>query len=404
MISKIKRTSINIVLITIFIALMVTICSLFGAEINFIMAKQFEAKHQWSKAQVSYKKAMFFSPFSAKYITGLAGLFLRQSAYRTDKLSLFKKAESLCVRALELNPYSVQCMLALGRTQIRLFLKNKEIYGEKLGVGLESLNKALSNDPNGFRTAYFVGHTGMLVWDFLNENEKKMVVDRLKHALKYRWPQYFKNDYNFIWQATQDFTLLKQITPQNLRSYKVLYNFMKNKNLWQFRKGLIEAMSLYMLNEDPQGFEQEQKDKMIRIGMVKKKNKLTGRRITNVISRQLWEGRGRYKGQAYRNGNMYWEGTMDAVLTLPKGESVIEIEARGLPAEGIYPYMVVELDGIEIGEGFVDNSEWREYSFNVSTSSGIKVLSITYENDRVYGGKGGDRNLYIGNARVIKNE
>jgi len=64
--------------------------------------------------------------------------------------------------------------------------------------------------------------------------------------------------------------------------------------------------------------------------------------------------------------------------------------------------MIVELDGEEVGGSFIDSGEWKEYSFGVETSSGPKVLSVTFPNDGGDWKKGIDRNLYVGEARIVK--
>ena len=74
--------------------------------------------------------------------------------------------------------------------------------------------------------------------------------------------------------------------------------------------------------------------------------------------------------------------------------------AKGSAADGIYPYMIVELDGEGIGEMFVDSTDWKEYLFDVDTDGGMKVLSVTFANDGGNEKKGEDRNLYVGKVRV----
>ena len=115
-----------------------------------------------------------------------------------------------------------------------------------------------------------------------------------------------------------------------------------------------------------------------------------------------WNGKSKTGKNTYESGNMYWKGTVDAVVEIPAGESVIMIWARGEPAYGIWPYMVVELDGEEIGERFVNSGESEKYNFKVKTNGGLRVLSVTFPNDGGEWEKGIDRNLYIGEARVIK--
>jgi len=95
------------------------------------------------------------------------------------------------------------------------------------------------------------------------------------------------------------------------------------------------------------------------------------------------------------------------VVNVPKGKANVNIQAKGSPVNGVWPYMIVELDGEEIGETFVDSPEWKEYEFRVDTSGTVpsdtlKVLSVTFTNDG--GNKEEDRNLYVGEARIVKNE
>ena len=62
--------------------------------------------------------------------------------------------------------------------------------------------------------------------------------------------------------------------------------------------------------------------------------------------------------------------------------------------------MVVELDGEEIGEVYVDSSEWKDYSFVTETDGGKKVLSVSFINDGGNKGKGEDRSLYVGDVVI----
>jgi len=101
-------------------------------------------------------------------------------------------------------------------------------------------------------------------------------------------------------------------------------------------------------------------------------------------------------------GRFQWEGTVNRVVNMLEGKTVIEIQAKGELAYGVWPYMIVELDGEEVGGSFIDSSEWKEYSFRMKTSGGLKVLSVTFPNDGGDKEKGIDRNLYVGKARIVK--
>ena len=71
-----------------------------------------------------------------------------------------------------------------------------------------------------------------------------------------------------------------------------------------------------------------------------------------LISQENWQGKADYGENIYENGHMYWEGTIHAVIHISDGKSILTIQAKGSQANGIYPYMILELDGKEIGETF----------------------------------------------------
>ena len=160
-------------------------------------------------------------------------------------------------------------------------------------------------------------------------------------------------------------------------------------------------VDLYRQKEEPEQFEKDMKERLERIKDMKKA-------ITSQVSpkefvlREDWQGMTESRKRAYESGNMYWTGTIEAAINVPKGETVVSIQAKGSQAYDIWPYMVVELDGEEVGEMFVNSPAWKEYSFKVNTDGGIKVLSITFANDGGNKESGEDRNLYIGEAKVVK--
>lgn len=122
------------------------------------------------------------------------------------------------------------------------------------------------------------------------------------------------------------------------------------------------------------------------------------RKATNAIGREEWRGTADDGISRYRQGAMYWTGAIHGVLRAPDGPAAVIIEASGEPSGGVYPYMVVEMDGEEIGEALVDSGDMKEYSFKASSPPGAKVISVRFMND---GGNGReDRNLYIGKARI----
>ena len=117
-----------------------------------------------------------------------------------------------------------------------------------------------------------------------------------------------------------------------------------------------------------------------------------------------WQGVSQTGNDTFKDGNMYWSGTMHAVASIPKGKTEVSIQARGTPANELFPYMIVELDGELIGETTIDSQDWRQYSFIFNSDGGAKVLSITFVNDGSNKLLREDRNLYIGETRIISNE
>ena len=54
----------------------------------------------------------------------------------------------------------------------------------------------------------------------------------------------------------------------------------------------------------------------------------------------------------------------------------------------------------EIGETFVDNDEWENYSFPIKTNGGLKIVSVIFVNDAYDILKKEDRNLFIGSGSI----
>jgi len=238
-------------------------------------------------------------------------------------------------------------------------------------MAMKNFRKALKNDPNGFNVSYSVGYGGIKIWKFLERREKELVLDRLRYTLKLRhW--YLEYIYSCIRRYAQDPELLQDVTAYYalvLRRYKGKTSIEKLQNIEQMKEAARNI---------PQ--------------------------VTSFILHGDWKGKAYDGRNIYKDGNMHWSGTIDAALEIPRGPAVAEIEARGTRANGVYPYMIIEVDGKAIGETFVDSSEWKKYNFEINTDGGLKVLSVTFANNSGDKIKGKDRNLFIDEARVIKSE
>lgn len=353
---------IDAILIVVFVFLVFAIVFSFFADWQFNSAKKLEAGYLWQNAEAKYRSAIRLEPLNTEYLVRYGDFLREKNVYQQDQIARLLNAEKLYVRALKLNPRCAECALCLGQVKLALFLSNEDKFKDKLGSGLEDFKIALKNDPNGFDISYSIGYAGMAVWDNLNTDNKEWVLDRLKHSLKVQ-PWYGEYIYSRVWKITRDSRLLQKIRP-------------------------AEAI-------------QEKKEKSERMKKLKEEhgNKLKSVETDgNLLPQTGWEGKSRDGDNAYKDGNMYWTGTVYRVINLSAGKVAVKIQAKGSIANNTWPHMVVELDGEEIGETFVESPEWKEYSFEVNSNGGNKVLSVTFMNDG--GNEIEDRNLYIGEVKV----
>ena len=393
-ISIFRKTALNIILIIAFLSSASIITLSFVSDMQFNRAKLLEENFFWKKAEEKYKLAMMLEALNAKYPAELGKFLVRQGIYHKNEISQIKMIEKLYKRALELNPAFAEYALRLGTTQI-------ERGEKKISDAFDNFEKALKGDPNNFNISYSVGYSGVSAWNSLNKVQKVLVLDKLKDSLKRR-PGYYEYIYDAAWKGANDFNLLQEITPPSFLANKNLYDFvLKRKELYLVRKKQKEITDFYLKEEDPEGFWKIKEEKTERIRKIKEE-KSGQRSATHTVSREDWKGRSRDGEHVYEDGKMFWNGTLDARLEIPEGEAVISIKAKGSPANDIWPYMIVELDGKEIDEIFVDSPEWKEYVFKINTYAGVHVLSITFENDGGNWERKQDRNLYIRDAQVVR--
>lgn len=304
------------------------------------------------------------------------------SAKKLESVYLWQEAKGKYRLAVKLNPFNAQYFAGYGD-----FLRDKSLYQEDriawLKMAENLYERALELNP---RCAEYALSSGQVKLElFLSDKDKfkdrlGLGLDVLKRALE-NDPNGFNTSYSAGYAGMKVWDNLNAVEQE-----WVLDRFRKIR---------------------PVESAQEKKEKLKRIERIKQGN----------LS-QSWQGKSK-GGDVYENGNMYWEGTVDTVLNVPKGKAMLKIQAKGSPADGIWPYMLVELDGEEIGETFVNSPEWKEYEFRVDTSGTVplggqksaltgtvpsdtlRVLSVTFTNDG--GNKEEDRNLYVGEVRITDN-
>ncbi|MBM3252265.1 MAG: hypothetical protein FJZ11_05775 [Candidatus Omnitrophica bacterium] len=330
--------------------------------------------------------AIKLNPFNAEYFAEVGNFLFRQSNITKDedKILWLKRAEKLYQRACQLNPRYAEYSLLLIGAQIR-------IDRNRINELINNYRQAIEKDPYNLRNNYLIGINMLRVWDSLDEAQREFCLQRLKYVLNLQ-PWYGTSFYPLVLSYAKDFNLVQEITPKNFLAYKMLYSFIEKNNLWGYRKQVEALIDFYQEKERPQEFKRKKQERL--------KLLLKLRSLAGTQTEIGWFGKSKDGGKDYEQGNMYWTGTAYKLIDLPVGEAVIKIQARGDWADDIWPYMIVELDGKEIGEMFVENREWNEYSFAVDTEGGPKVLSVTFVNDGASKEKNEDRNLFVGNTTV----
>jgi tetratricopeptide (TPR) repeat protein len=88
----------------------------------------------------------------------------------------------------------------------------------------------------------------------------------------------------------------------------------------------------------------------------------------------------------------------------PGGPVTFEITARGTPAAGQWPRLIVEIGGEVVRELDVPDREWRTYSAAASPDPGLRAVRFRFPNDYVNPSKGEDRNLVIDRVAMVEEE
>ena len=351
-----------VLILTVVTSAILLICA---ADLRFKSAVELEKKYRWSTAGKKYEQAIRLNPLNTKYHAGYGDFLARQSDYHKESSAGLKKAESLYIKAATINPRHAEYALKTGKAQLAVSIWKKKDKTKIKGV-MANFKKALKNDPNGFNISYSVGLMGMTAWKFLDDEDKDLVLDRLKYAIKIH-PRYLSSIHSHAWRYTRDLDLLKRVTP-------------------------YDELCLY------QG---EDRQKRLQLIETIKKDPQAKALAKNTVRQSDWKGISYYSNNVYKNGKMYWLGTMDAPVRILAEKATISVEAKGSPAYGMWPYMIVELDGEEIGSAFIESTEWKEYDFDIRTDKELMVLSVTFANDGRDSEKGEDRNIFIKNVRIL---
>ncbi len=104
-------------------------------------------------------------------------------------------------------------------------------------------------------------------------------------------------------------------------------------------------------------------------------------------------------GNASADGwNLFANGYISTEHPFNGGPSRLRVVARGEVADGIWPHMVVSVDGAVVGEVSVASSVFAEYIFEFGAPLGIREVSIAFDNDLLTDTE--DRNLHVDQVTV----
>jgi endoglucanase len=104
-------------------------------------------------------------------------------------------------------------------------------------------------------------------------------------------------------------------------------------------------------------------------------------------------------GSAIEGGwNLKTNGYISTSHGFTSGTTTLTVVAKGTIAGGVWPHMVVKVNGVSVGEAFVNTTSWTPYTFQFNASAGTQEIRVIYDNDsRV---KGADRSLQVDKVTV----
>jgi hypothetical protein len=97
--------------------------------------------------------------------------------------------------------------------------------------------------------------------------------------------------------------------------------------------------------------------------------------------------------------NVWSNGTISTTMTAATaGVKKVNVVAHGDPAGGVWPHMVVKVDGTTVSDVTVGTDVWSAYGAALYLAAGSHSLSVTYDNDGSVNGN--DRNLLVDYATL----
>lgn len=97
--------------------------------------------------------------------------------------------------------------------------------------------------------------------------------------------------------------------------------------------------------------------------------------------------------------NIWTNGNISTTHTFQAKPTRISVNARGEEAYGVWPHMVVSVNGSPIGNVTVDTEWYSEYTFDFLPSAGPQQIRVSFDND-AYAPPDNDRNLVVDKVTV----
>ncbi len=99
-------------------------------------------------------------------------------------------------------------------------------------------------------------------------------------------------------------------------------------------------------------------------------------------------------GGAQDSGWDIWSnGNISTNVSFSGGSTTITVVAKGTSAGGVWPNMVVRVNGVQIGSATVNSATYANYPFTFSATAGSQSVSVEFTNDALIGTE--DRNLIV---------
>jgi hypothetical protein len=96
--------------------------------------------------------------------------------------------------------------------------------------------------------------------------------------------------------------------------------------------------------------------------------------------------------------NIKTNGYISTQHGFTSGTLPLTIVAKGSIAAGVWPNMVVKVNGVTVGQATVSATTWTQYTFQLNASAGTQEIRVVFDNDLQK--KGEDRNLYVDKVTV----